>query len=123
MNYLAKSEGDWNTAVLTPSDYVEADSAVTVKLIEQTETHLVLEFTNTGAEEWGYGHAFYLETQVNGQWYRIPAEWDVAFTEELMIVMPSAAAQERCWIEPYGVLPAGSYRLVIQGLAIPFEIE
>lgn len=123
VHYLAKSETGWNTAVLTPSDHIEADPSVTVELIEQTETHLVLEFTNAAEEEWGYGHAFYLETQVDGHWYRIPAEQDVVFTEELMIVMPGATAQERCWIEPYGMLPAGRYRLILQEIAVEFSVE
>lgn len=122
VNFLAKSECGWNTAVLTPSDVVQPEIGVTVELIEQTETYLVLELTNLTESEWGYGHAFYLETQVDDLWYRIPAEQNMAFTEELMIVMPGKTAQERCWIEPYGELPAGSYRLVLQDLIVPFEI-
>jgi len=123
VNYLAKSETGWNASVLTASDFNSVEQSVDAVLIEQTKTHLTIELTNNGTEEWCYGHAFWLETEINGKWYRIPAEQDVAFTEEGLLVSPGGAAEERCWIEPYGELPSGNYRLVFyQNLAVEFTI-
>ena len=122
VNYLAKTEAGWNSAMLTPTDHIVMQASVTMELVEQTKTHLVVGITNNDDMEWGYGHAFHLETRLDGVWYRIPAEQDMAFTEELMIVETGGTVQERCWIEPYGVLPTGEYRLVLESLTVPFEI-
>lgn len=124
MNYLAKTKNGWNTAVLTLSDFKPVEQPVNAVLIEQTKTHLTIELTNNGAEEWCYGHAFWLETEIDGKWYRIPAEQDVAFTEEGLLVAAGDTAEECCWIEPYGDLPAGTYRLVFyQNLSVEFTIK
>lgn len=123
VNYLAKSDAGWNTAVLTPSAWENVPQPVEIALIEQTDTHITVELTNTTEEEWCYGHAFWLEAEIDGTWYRIPAERDVAFTEEGLIVPAGGTAQERCWIEPYGDLPAGNYRLILQSLAAEYIIE
>jgi len=119
---LAKLETGWNSALLSPAETVDSQQSVTMELTEQTESHLVVAIHNHSDTEWGYGHAFHLEVQLDDGWYRIPAEQEIAFTEELLIVEAGDTAQERCWIEPYGTLPPGTYRLVLQGMTVSFHI-
>ena len=73
----------------------------------------------------GYGHAFGLDVLLDGVWYDVPPmDGALAFTEELLWVNPGETARENCWIEAYGELPSGTYRVVMSsGLTAEFSVD
>ena len=70
-----------------------------------------------------YGQSFRLEALVEDLWYSIPAEREMAFTAEGLVVPAGSSTEESYDLSAYGKLPAGTYRLVIENsLRMEFEI-
>ncbi len=111
---VAKTDAGWNVNFLTPAPEPEpVPDDLAVELAEQTNETMTIRYTNRGTEEWMFGHAFTLQVSIDDLWYRIPAEQEMAFTEEGLIVMPGGDREETYRISAYGALPAGyTYRLL-----------
>lgn len=122
-SFVAKSETGWNKAFLTETAEPAAPAGVTAELIGQTEDAITVRFTNDSGTEWGYGYAYAVQAMVDGVWYDIPAEENMAFIEILLMVPQGRAAEESFSLEPYGTLPAGTYRVASNGLTAVFAIE
>ena len=120
---VARSENGWNKEFLTVSgELPENQEGVFLTLKEQTDEYIVGLYENTGKEDFGYGHAFSLDVQIDGVWFRVPPEKDIAFTEELMMIMSGGESEEKFYIAPYGDLPKGLYRINNAGYVIEFSI-
>lgn len=120
---VAKTPSGWNTEFLTPADEPVADASGIVMDMQLEEDLIQVQFTNNGAEEWGYGYDYGLHVLLNGTWYFVPAEQEMAFIEVLCMLPVGATSQETYSLAPYGDLPAGTYRFVTQGLAAEFTVE
>ena len=122
-SYVAKSETGWNKAFLTEAAPVDAPEAVEAELLEQTEKSVRVRITNHGTEDWGYGYAYGVQVLLDGAWFEIPAEQERSFIEILLMIPQDASTEETYTLEPYGDLPAGTYRIVSHGLTIEFVVE
>ena len=120
---VAKTEAGWNPFFLTPSSRQEAPSGITMELAGQTAEAVTVRFTNRSGVEWGYGYAYRLQVRLDGAWYEIPAEREMAFPEILMLLPDGESAEQTCSLEPYGSLPAGVYRVVMENMTAEFTME
>ena len=135
-SHVAKSETGWNKAFLTEAELPAAQkspsallaggqpkSSLSVTLTEQREKEITVEFTNLDDPECGYGYAYSLQVLLDGKWYSVPAEQEMAFIEILVHIPVGGSKEETFSLEPYGDLPAGLYRVLTNGLTVEFSIE
>ena len=135
-SHVAKSETGWNKAFLTEAELPVAQkspsallaggqpkSSLSATLMGQTEKEITVEFTNLGDPDCGYGYAYSLQVLLDGKWYSVPAEQEMAFIEILVHVPVGGSKEENFSLEPYGDLPAGTYRVLTNGLTVEFSIE
>ena len=81
-----------------------------------SEDGLVLDICNESENELTFEEDFILEKWTKGQWYKIPSQslthdWE----DEPFVVEPHTVAEGACpvnWLEDYGKLPNGQYRLL-----------
>lgn len=121
---LLLSEEGWVTEMLTPAEEADAPENVSMVLTEQEGKLLTVELTNHGTEEWCYGTYFSVQALVDGVWYRVPTtpeNW--GFNDIAMILPPGETREESYNLTMYGQLPAGTYRLLVEGMTAEFEIE
>lgn len=82
----------------------------------------VVTFRNDSGEEWCYGKYFHLEVLLDGVWYVVPTASELDFPDIAMLLPAGKEQQEEYWLAPYGELPAGTYRIVVEGMADSFVI-
>ena len=122
-SYMAKTEAGWNRNFLTEAEETAVPEGITMEIAEQTAEEIVARFCNRSGAEWGYGHAFSLQVLLEDTWYSVPAEQEMCFTEELMVLQDGGEQTETYRLTPYGDLPAGIYRIVsTEDLWVEFEI-
>lgn len=81
-----------------------------------SEDGLVLDICNESENELTFEEDFILEKWTKGQWYKMPSQslthdWE----DEPLVVEPHTVAEGACpvnWLEDYGKLPNGQYRLL-----------
>ena len=123
-HYVAKSAHGWNSAFLTEAKEITPPEGITMELIDHQKDELTVRFSNNTAAEWTYGCAFSLQVQLDGQWYYIPAETDLVFTEMGYLVSPNSTREDSFAYDfSYGDLPSGHYRLVTNDLTAEFDVE
>lgn len=123
-SYMAKTEAGWNKNFLTPAAEAPWPNGIGIELVEQTDEAVTVRLVNNSGEDWGFGYAFHVDVLLDGQWYTIPAEEEMAFVEVLLMLPQDGDHVEIYNLEPYGDLPAGIYRLVTDGgLWVEFEIK
>ena len=125
VRWLALEDGKWNVAYLKPAAKLSAPANVSMELAEWTDESVTVSFLNNSGEEWGYGRDFSLQVLMDGTWYIVPQtpneNW--GFTSDLLIVESGKTKSENYYLSSYGDLPAGHYRLVVEGLSVEHDIE
>ncbi|MBP3634534.1 MAG: hypothetical protein J6J43_08185 [Oscillospiraceae bacterium] len=117
---VAKTAKGWNAIFLTPAQELVPPSGISLEA--NFDGDLVnVRFTNLSGEEWGYGYDYGLQVLLDGVWYNVPAEQEMAVVEVLCMLLAEDSAEETYSLAPYGYLPPGTYRFVTQGLAAEFE--
>ena len=61
--------------------------------------------------------------RLDGTWYEIPAEREMAFPEIMIMLPDGESAEQTCSLEPYGSLPDGVYRVVMEKLTAEFAVK
>lgn len=122
-SHVAKSVNGWNKAFLTEIEEPKMPTGVTAGLTGQTSEMITAEFLNKRDTEWHYGYDYSIQVLLDGVWYTVPAERLMPFVEVLRILPAGGSSKETFSLEPYGNLPAGSYRVFCNGLTVKFEIE
>lgn len=77
---------------------------------------LTLDIKNDTDKEITVEEDYIIEKSTRGQWYKLPSQslthdWE----EEPLVIPPKTEVKEACsvsWLESYGELPAGRYRLL-----------
>jgi hypothetical protein len=120
--FAAKYGGSWNTAFLSPADELSGGD-ISVEITELSGDTISVRLTNTSDEEGTYGRYFSVQAQIDGIWYNIPTEWDLSFIDLAGILQSGESADMTYDISPYGTLPKGTYRIVVENNAAEFVIE
>lgn len=122
--HLVQRGDMWYPAFMTPAEEPEAPEGVSMALTGREEDTLTVTYTNGGAERWEYGLDYDIQVLLNGAWYEVPCvpgNWIIH--DILCRVDVGESREETYWLEPYGDLPAGQYRLAAEGMAVEFTVD
>lgn len=122
--YLMEDENGWNPALLTKAEALDPPEDVTMTLESWDGGEVTVTFQNSGDAEWTYGEYFGLQVLLEGEWYEVPAaEGDYAFID-IAYILPAGERQSKTYsLSMYGDLPAGTYRLTVEGMSVEQTIE
>ena len=119
---LSLCRGEWISSMLSPARELSPSGGISMTLDGADGGEIAVTFRNDSGGEWSYGTYYHLETLLDGAWYAVPPEMELAFTDIAMILPDGEARQERYSTAPYGTLPNGTYRFVAEGMAVEFDI-
>lgn len=119
---LALCGGEWISSMLSPAMEPSPPEGISMKLDAVEGDEITVTFRNDSGEEWSYGVYYHLEALLDGAWYAVPPESDLAFIDIAMILPEGETRQERYSTGLYGALPPGTYRFVAEGMAAEFEV-
>lgn len=122
--YLARNEGQWYAKFLTPAESKPAPEDITLSISAVEDGRIIALLTNASSEEWVYGESFSLDVLLDGVWYSVPTEPSVnwGFIDLAYILPAGEARTEHYNLGMFGDLPAGTYRLVVEGLTAEFTL-
>ena len=122
--YLARNEGQWYSKFLTPAEHEPAPEYITLAISAVEDGRIIALLTNESSEEWVYGESFSLDVLLDGVWYSVPTEPSVnwGFTSLGYILSAGDSSEEAYSLVMFGDLPAGTYRLVVDGLTAEFTL-
>lgn len=113
---LALCSGNWDSRFMVPADHPVSE-AVSMEL-NVTESGLDWSITNGLETEILHGDDSHAvpEVLLDGTWYKVPEFSDKHYDRLLggLLTRPGRTYPGSFWQEPYGVLPDGSYRLVLR---------
>ena len=120
---MACGDAGWNTALLTPSADLQPPAGISMTLTGQADNTLTVTLENTTDTEWAYGEAFSVQALLDGTWYNVPTlpgNW--GFNSIGLLLPPGERSEKTYDLSFYGTLPAGTYRLVVEGLSAEFTV-
>ena len=101
----------------------ESPAEERLEVIEQTENIITAELTNQSKLNWDHGTSYWVEVCLDDVWYAIPTvSGNRGFTMELHSFPPGESETKKSYLDMYGKLPAGKYRINFQGVLAEFEI-
>lgn len=114
----------WDAAALSPAEEWTAPEHITIELASYTKIALVAELTNSGSEPWTYGAAYSIQVLLDETWYVVPAAAQNTVIPSIAYGLPAGETREEIYYyySVYGDLPAGTYRLVVDGAAAEFTL-
>lgn len=121
---LSQGPDGWIADRLSPANKLTPPEGISMALKEQTDDKITVELTNSGNTEWCYGEYFSLQVLLDGGWYEAPVldDKNYGFTD-IGILLPVGKTQEEHYnLSMYGDLPAGTYRLVVEGMGAEFSL-
>lgn len=119
---LSLCRGEWISSMLSPARELSPAEGISMTLDGANGGEIAVTFRNNSGQEWSYGTYYHLEALLDGAWYAVPAEMELAFTDIAILLPDGEARQERYSTAPYGTLPNGTYRFVAEGMAVEFDI-
>lgn len=122
MYYIAKKDGKWNKNFLEKSKKLKANG-LKITSVKLNGTGLNIKLKNTKKTQALFGEYFSLQVKIDGKWYYIPAKEEMAFNDIAHILEAGKSIKKTYNISPYGELPAGKYRIVIEGASATFNIN
>ena len=123
--YLAEGAGKWYPIHMTKAILKDAPEGISMKLTAAGRESLTAELTNDSGEVWCFGEYFSLQVRLYDEWYAVPTtpEHNWAFTDIGLLLDAGQTREETYLLMRYGDLPAGVYRLVVEGLTAEFELD
>ena len=77
---------------------------------------LILDITNDTEETLIFEEEYIIEKKTQGQWYKLPSQTITGdWEEEPVVIEPETSVKQACsvtWLESYGKLSPGEYRLL-----------
>ena len=120
---LTEENGRWNTMLLTPSNILEPPEYILVNFISLENEIISITIRNDRDYDWVYNVGFTLQVLLDDVWYNVPCPPSVFFSD--IFIIPAREERVRTyWIDLYGNLPSGVYRLVTYDqLSVEFYLE
>lgn len=123
-DHLFKDEKGWYTILMTESSDLTPPKGITLELTESAAQTLTARFTNQTTQEWCYGNFYFLQVNLDGKWYDIPAtsgtNW--AFNAIAYILPADGETSKTYTLSMYGDLPDGLYRIIVEELSDEFTV-
>lgn len=120
--FLASASGTWNTDLLEKSEELNG-KGLSLDIKEQKEDTITVQLINTTKVELTCGEYFGIQAQIDGVWYDIPPEEELAFNDIAQFLPAGEEIEKRYVITAFGNLPSGLYRIVVEGVAAEFSIK
>jgi len=98
--FSAESLNSIEGVYLTDIEYMQDDRLVGCTLKNNTNDTIY------------YGEQFFLEKQINGEWYEIPYSYKIPWTYQLNYLEPSTCTEISVQIDIWMLLQKGNYRLI-----------
>ena len=121
---LSEGPKGWISTHMSPSANKSAPANISMTVTGQTADALTVELTNNGSTEWLYGEYFSLNVLLDDVWYDVPVldDKNYGFTSIGIVLQAGESHEQTYGLSIYGTLPAGDYRLVVEGLSAEFSI-
>lgn len=125
--FLCRDESGWITDHLEAAeDPVEPPENITAELADQSSDVIAVRISNNSNDEsekgWIYNEAFRIDF-FDGKWYPVPCMPGKGYPSRGgLILFPGESAEITCFLDMYGGLPAGKYRLVGDNFAAEFTV-
>lgn len=124
IRYLAEDQNGWDAALLPKAEELDPPSVITMELEEWTDEMVRVTISNASPFPWTVGLAYEIHVLLDGEWYKaakMPGSWAIALVG--FSVPPNETIEHRSSLAMYGTLPPGTYRYVVEGVAVEHTIE
>lgn len=120
---LAQDGNGWINRLLSPARELCPPEGISLaKAPAEDAGSVSVVFENGLDTQWCFGEYFHLEVQLDGRWYVVPPETELAFND-IGYILPAGGTQEKTYsLAPYGELPDGLYRLVAEGMSVELRL-
>ena len=115
----------WDKNTLVEANLKEGDLRVKMSIEEMNEEIIKVKLMNQTCWDCGYAQSFDVQVLIDDVWYNVP----VADTYEekpaygYIIEGYTTQIKEYRVLEKYGVLPAGHYRIAVEGHTCEFKVK
>ena len=120
--YVARFGGEWHTQFLNKAEE-PADRGVELAITSVDGATVSATLTDTTGEENCVGEYYSLQAKIDGEWYDIPSEEELFFKDLGYLIPANGTITMTYHLDPYGDLPAGTYRIAAEGDTAEFTIE
>lgn len=121
IRYIALKDGKWNTKFLAKSKKNQPHG-LKITSAKLKGTKLEVKLKNKTKKETYFGEYFSVQAKVDGKWYDIPAKDEMVFSDIAYIMKAGGKTKKVYDLAPYGELPSGKYRIVVEGASAVFNI-
>lgn len=121
IRYIALKDGKWNTKFLAKSKKNQPHG-LKITSAKLKGTKLEVKLKNKTKKETYFGEYFSVQAKVDGKWYDIPAKDEMVFNDIAYIMKAGGKTKKVYDLTPYGELPSGKYRIVVEGASAEFNI-
>ena len=117
--WLVQDQTGWHADLMSQAAPLEPPTGISMTLDSWVANSIAVTFHNQSASDWTYGAAFSLEVQLSGTWYGVPpVPGPVSWAAIQYGVAAGDQASQNYDLTMYGQLPAGTYRLVVEGVTL-----
>lgn len=117
--FLTQDKYGWNSTFLIPAMDLNPPSGIAMSLQSWDSDIVTVKVVNNSGSDWGQGYGYGLQALLKGVWYEvpmIPGHWAVPASYN---ALADGFERESSYsLLPYGDLPTGTYRLVVDGLSV-----
>ena len=115
----------WAKDTLVEGTLIEANPRVKMTIEKIDQEIITAKLLNQTCWECGYAQDFQIHTLIDGVWYSIPTTDTYVEKPPMGNTIEGYVTQikEYKFLEKYGVLPSGQYRLVVEGLTAEFTVK
>lgn len=121
---FAQETGRWNTGYLVPAAGLTPPEGISMELESWEGGTAEVVIKNGSGQEWSFGEFYELQAKIDVRWYEIPTvpgNWGFSC---IGYYLPDGESQRITnYLDMYGELPPGVYRLVIGGLSVEHEVR
>lgn len=121
LRYLTQYDNRWYPKFLIPAEQKTAQVGLSMEILSQ-ENGVSVRITNNGTKTWDYGEIYSLEVLLDGQWYTVPTlpDKNYGFFAIGYTLHPGSSTEKTYYLDMYGDLPSGIYRLVVENITAEF---
>ncbi|MBP5553394.1 MAG: hypothetical protein J6X94_00830 [Lachnospiraceae bacterium] len=105
-------------------DVYHENAGISLDFVSFKDNVVTLEYHNNSDKSFEYGAGFELQERINGEWYVIsPLLSNYGFNALAYLLPSGKEVQVACYLEMYGELGKGHYRIVKEELGAEFDVE
>lgn len=119
---MVTMDDGWNQKLLPKSEELQSNGLL-LTLKELKGNQITVNLSNSSKEELYYGEYWSLQVLLDDTWYQIPVKENWGFNGIAYILPAGGEAEKTYDLKLYGDLPEGTYRLIVEGASVEFEVN